>query len=139
MNIKQVGLLALVSACAAAWGADSLVAVPYRLIGVAPATVNGQAGQRVTLGTGREGETCYLLLNDKSAQGGRIENINGLSRDQGFRCVRDGVAFDLAATGGSYFRGDIRTGSTITLQARLLAKSGQVLDVYTSQPVRISF
>lgn len=139
MNIKQIGLLAALSACASAWGLESLVAAPYRLVGVTPATVNGQAGQRITLGTGREGEACYLLLNDNSAQGGRIENINGLNRDQGFSCVRGGVAFNLATPGQSYFRGDIRTGSTITLQARLLSDAGQVLDVYTPQPVRIAF
>jgi len=136
MKIVQVGLVLLAAVCASAWGVDSLVAVPYRLVNVVPTTVNGQAGQRITLATGRTGEVCYLLLNDKSAQDGRIESINGSNRDQGFSCVREGVVFGLV--GSNYFNGNVK-GSSIEIKARLFSEHGQALDVYTSQPVRISF
>lgn len=139
MKFKQIVMLALVVACGGAWGADSLVAVPYRLVGAVPTTVNGQAGQRLTFTTGREGEACYLLLNDKDAQGGRIENIGASSHDVGFSCVRSGVRFGIVGTGASYFKGRAGADSTIEFRARLLSDDGQAMEVYTTRPTRIAF
>ena len=136
MVFKQLGWVALL---AAGWvnAATDFVAVPYRLVNVQAASINGQVGQRVTVATGRAGELCELLLNEKSAQGGRFESQGRLNRDIGFQCVRDGVTYSLSSARHTYVRGAVAPGA-VSLEARLMSVSGQALDVRTTQPINVS-